>query len=347
MIWSILAAILAFGMIILVHELGHFLVARRFGVTVQEFSIGFGPELFSKTAASGTKYALRALPVGGFVSMAGEDEHSDDPHALCNKSKAARFCILAAGAGMNLVLGFVIMLVYTACSGALYSNQIERFLVPDDAGGVVSTYQGLYPGDEILSVNGARTFVRTDYVLAAMRTGGKPCRITVRRGNDTLTVENFVFAVDTEDGIAYGNPNFFVPKLLPKNPGTVLRETAGQTASSIKMVVLSLLDLITGKYSLDAVSGPVGIVSEIHETASYGGILPVLFLLSVLAVNVGIFNLLPFPALDGGRILFLLIEVILRRPINRKTEEFLNLLGLVILFGAMIFITFHDLIAWL
>lgn len=345
MIWSIILAVLFFGIIILVHEMGHFFAARIFGVTVDEFSIGMGPELFSKQSEkSRTRYSLRALPIGGFVSMAGEDEHSDSPRALCNRPKYQRFIILFAGAFMNLVLGFLIMLVCVSFSEKLYSNEISSFLVVDENENVVTNYQGLEVGDELVAINGSKLNVRYDYLFSAMRMQDKPCSITVNRNGEKLTIENFVFPTTTENGIVYGNPSFFVPAAKDKTVLTVLHDTAGQTVSSVKMVIFSIYDLVTGKYSADAVSGPVGVVSEIHETASYG-ILPTLFLISLITINIGVFNLLPFPALDGGRIVFLAIEAIIRRPLNRKTESFINFMGLVILFGLMIIITFKDIIS--
>lgn len=346
MLLSIILAILAFGLIILVHELGHFLTARHFGVTIDEFSIGMGPELVSKRSKNGIRYSLRALPIGGFVSMAGEDEHSDDPHALCNRPKYQRFLILFAGAFMNVLLGFIIMLICVSFSKNLYSNKIESFLVIDENENIVSEYQGLKVGDEIISINGSRLFVRYDYVFSAMRMQDTPCTLTVKRGNETIKIENFVFPTTVESGITYGNPAFFIPCEKEKTVLTVIGDTACQTVSTVKMVVLSLYDLITGKYSVEAVSGPVGVVSEINKTAQ-AGILQVLFLISLITINIGVFNLLPFPALDGGRILFLIFEAIIGRPLNRKTEGFMNLLGFVILLGFIILITFKDIISLL
>ena len=341
---GIIIAILGFGVIIFVHELGHFLTARFFGVTVNEFSIGMGPKVFSKKSKDGIVYSLRLLPVGGFVSMAGEDEESDDPNSFEKKSKFARFIILFAGAFMNLLLGFIIMFICVVSSDKLYSNKIESFLVVDTNGKIVEEYEGLCVGDEIIAVDGHAVGVRYDYVFTSMRLDGKPVDITVRRNGEKVTVENFRFPTDSSDGITFANPSFFIPREKSKNLINCLTETFGQTTASIKMVVYSLVDLISGKYSVEAVSGPVGVVSEIGESAKYGAG-SVLFLLALIAINIGVFNLLPFPALDGGRILFIVIEAIIRRPVNKKIETAVNFAGLALLLTLMIFVTAKDIIS--
>ncbi len=344
MIWGIIIAILGFGVIIFVHELGHFLSARTFGVTVNEFSIGMGPKLFSKKTKNGTLFSLRALPIGGFVSMAGEDEESDDPNSFEKKSKLARFIILFSGAFMNLLLGFLIMFVCVISSDRLYSNKIESFLVVDSTGDVVEEYQGLFVGDEITAVDGKSVGVRYDYIFTSMRLDGKPVSVTVKRDGNTKTIENFIFPTDASGGISFANPSFFIPTEKEKTFLNCLTETFGQTTASVKMVLYSLVDLISGKHSVEAVSGPVGVVTEIGESTKYGAG-SVLFLLALIAINIGVFNLLPFPALDGGRILFIAIEAVIRRPVNKKIETAINLAGIAILLTLMIFITAKDIIS--
>ncbi len=341
MIITVLISVILFGTIIFIHELGHFMMARRFNVSVDEFSIGMGPKIFSKEK-NGTVYSLRALPIGGYVSMAGEDEYSSDPNALHNKKKWQRFMIFASGALMNILLGFIVMLIYVSFSGNIYTNKIESFLVADDTGAYVTQYNGLHKNDEIIKINGEYINVRYDYVFAAIRSEDKACDITVLRNGKRTIVSDFKFPTFTENGEEYGNPSFFVPYIKSKNVLTVLHESFFQTVSVVKTVVYSLYDIVTGNFSPEAVSGPVGVVSEIHETVKIG-LLPLMFLFCIITINIGVFNLLPFPALDGGRILFLLIEAIIRRPLNKKIETFVNLAGLAILFSAMILITFKDI----
>lgn len=343
MVISVLIAVLFFGFIVFLHELGHFLTARRFGVTVHEFSIGMGPKLVSKRSKkSGTVYSWRALPIGGYVSMAGEEEDSDDPNAFCNKGKLARFFILFAGAFMNLLLGFLLMLICVAFSKGLYSNTIDRFLVADENGSAVTEFRGLSVGDEIVKVGNTRLFVRYDYLFSAMRAQDKPIALTVRRNGETVMIENFSFPVTKDNGQLYGEPNFFVPKLKAKNVGVVLHDTFFQTVSVVKTVFFSLYDLLTGRFGIEAVSGPVGVVSEVSESVRYG-LLSVLFLISMITINIGIFNLLPFPALDGGRIAFLIIEAVIGRKLNRRVESIVNFAGLMLLFSLMLLITFKDI----
>ena len=343
MIITILVAILLFGFIIFIHELGHFLTARYFNVTVDEFSIGMGPKIISKKS-KGILYSLRALPIGGYVSMVGEDEYSEDPNALHNKPKWQRFLILSSGAFMNLILGFIVILICVTFSGNIYSNTIERFNVVDESGSYVTEYNGLRIGDRIIAVNGERINVRYDYVFTAMRSVDKECTITVLRNGKIEFVENFIFPTAYENGIVIGNPSFFFPELKNKTFYNIVHETFFQTVSVIKMVVYSIVDIISGNFTPEAVSGPVGVVSQIHETAKIG-VTPLFFLFSMITINIGVFNLLPFPALDGGRILFLLVELIIRRPINKKIESIINFAGLAILFSLMILITFKDIVS--
>lgn len=344
MLLSVVIAILFFGFIIFLHELGHFLAARSFGVTVHEFAVGMGPTLVSKKSKkTGTLYSLRALPFGGYVSMAGEDEDSEDPGAFCNQKKSARFIILFAGAFMNLLLGFVLMLFCVGGAKQLYSNTIQQFLVLDETGQPVTDYQGLQVGDQLLAVNGMRLHVRYDYLFAAMRAQDTPSTLALCRNGEKLTVSDFVFPTLSEDGELYGNPNFFMPAVKEKTVFSVLYDTCFQTASVVKMVVVSLYDVITGRYGAGAVSGPVGVVQEVQQTVHYGP-LALMFLISMITINIGVFNLIPFPALDGGRLVFILLELLLRRPVNKKTENFINFMGLVLLFGVMLMITFKDIL---
>lgn len=344
MIVSVIFAVFFFGLIILLHELGHFVAARFFGVTVREFSIGMGPKLLSGTSRDGTTvYTLRALPCGGYVSMAGVDDDSADPNAFCNQSKFARFVILAAGSFMNLLLGFLIMLVCVIGSKNLYSNTVERFLITDKNETPVTEFQGLCVGDEILAVNRTQLHVRYDYVFTAMRTSDTPSTLTVRRNGETVTIENFVFPTYVKDSQKFGNPNFFVPREKTKTVSVILHDTVFQTAACIKTVVTTLYDLAVGRYGAEAVSGPIGVVNEVRQTARQGAV-AVLYLTSMIAINIGVFNLLPFPALDGGRILFLSIEWFMRRPINKKIENAVNLIGILLLFVLMILITIKDIL---
>lgn len=342
MIITVLISVLLFGIIIFIHELGHFLMAKKFNVTVDEFSIGMGPKLFSKLSKSGTYYSLRLLPIGGYVSMAGEDEYSNDPCALNNKPKIQRFMILISGALMNILLGLVLMLLCVSFSKNLYSNTVSAFVPADTSQAVVTEYMGLQVGDTIVKIDNNHINVRYDYLFSVMRTGNNKCTLTVMRNGEKVIIDDFVFPYITQNDTTILNPSFFIPEIKSKNILTIFHDTVFQTFTVVKMVVYSIADIVTGNFTPDAVSGPVGVVNEIHNTAKVG-LLPLLFLMSMITINIGVFNLLPFPALDGGRIFFLLIELIIQRPLNRKLENFINFAGLAILFTIMILITFKDI----
>lgn len=343
MVGSIIFGILMFGVIIFVHELGHFLTAKWTGVGINEFSIGMGPKILSKKGRDGVLYSLRLLPIGGYVSMIGEDEDVDDERALCKKPVWKRFIVMAAGSFMNLFLGFAIMLILVGVSQNIYSTTIEDLRVVDTDGNFLDEYQGLREGDKILKIDNKRIRVQYDYSFTAMRVGREPCDITVLRNGEKLIIENFRFPTFTESGVEFGNPNFFVPEKLEKNIGTVLYNGFFQSVSAVKLVFSSLVDLVSGKYGVEAVSGPVGVIGEIGETAKLG-YEALLFLVSIIAINIGIMNLLPLPALDGGRIFFLLIELIRGKPIKPEHEGYVHFAGIVLLLAFMVFVTYNDII---
>ena len=340
---SIIFGILMFGVIILVHELGHFLTAKWTGVGINEFAIGMGPKLLSKKGKDGVLYSLRLLPIGGYVSMIGEDEDVDDERALCKKPVWKRFIVMAAGSFMNLLLGFVIMLVLVSFSQSIYSTTIEDLRVVDAEGNFLEEYQGMREGDTILKIDNKRIRVQYDYSFTAMRIGGEPCDITVLRQGKTVVIENFRFPTFIESGVEFGNPNFFVPAKLEKNFGTVLYNGFFQSVSTVKLVLNSLVDMISGKYGAEAMSGPVGVISEIEKTAKIG-IEALLFFIALIAINIGIMNLLPLPALDGGRIFFLLIELIRGKPIKPEHEGYVHFAGIVLLLVLMVFVTYNDIV---
>ncbi len=341
---SVLLGIVLFGLIIFIHELGHFLTAKAFGVGVTEFAIGMGPKIFSRRGKDGTAYSLRLVPIGGFVSMIGEDSEAQEGMedvALCNKKPWKKFIIVSAGAIMNIILGFILMIVIVCSTESIYNCRIEMFNVIDKEGNRVSEYQGLLTGDEIIKVGDKKINVRSDIVYEAFFLSDSPVDITVKRDGEQTVIRNFVFPTYTQNGITVGNAGFFYPGTHPKNFFNVLKESFGQSVSTVNMIWKSLLSLITGKFGMGAVSGPVGVVSEIKETASYG-FASILFLFVMISMNVGVFNLLPIPALDGGRLFFILIEMIRRKPIPPKYEGAIHFVGLVILMAFMVFVTFND-----
>lgn len=337
-ILTVLIAILIFSSLIFIHELGHFLAARRFGVTVEEFAIGMGPRLFSIVSKkSGIRYSVRALLIGGFVSMPGENGASDDPNALCNKSVLTRIVVVCAGAIMNLLLGIMIMAVIVSTSPALGSTTIHGF-----AEGSLSDSTGLMIGDKILKVGSERVHVANDLVYEIMREGVSPVDITVKRAGETVIVPDVRFPSSSQSGILYASADFYVfpeEKTIP----SIIKHSYFRSISTIKMIWESLTDLITGRYGLGAVSGPVGVTQAISDTAKSGGLSALLYLTVVITMNLGIFNLLPLPALDGGRLLFLIVEAIRKRPIDPELEAKVHAAGIIALMILMAIVTYKDI----
>ncbi len=340
----ILIAILIFGFLIFVHELGHYLTARLFSVKIYEFSIGMGPKLLSKTSKkTGIAYSLRLLPIGGFVSMAGEDAETDEPDALNKKPVWQRIVVTAAGAFMNLFVGLLVMLLITATSKSIASTTIHSFV--ENATSCECGENSLLPKDKILRVGNRRTHISYDVGYNIMRKGTEPIDILVLRDGEEVLLSGVVFPTIVEQGITWGSPDYYV-YAKQKTVGTVLSESFWYSVSMVRMVYDSLYDLITGRYGLEALSGPVGITEVISDSAATAvktkDASALLLLIVLLAVNLGVMNLLPLPALDGGRIVFMLIEGIFGKPINRNVEGYIHTVGMAILLLLMLFITVKD-----
>ncbi len=335
---KILISILIFGALIFVHELGHFICARLFGVKVNEFAVGMGPKLISRTSPkSGIAYSLRLLPIGGFVSMAGEDEQSDDENALNRKPCWQRLIIMFAGAFMNILIGVILMSAIVASSDALGSNVVHSFRE-----NAVSVDYGIEVGDEIRAVDGVRTHTSYEVTYQIMRRGTEPIPVTVQRNGEIITLDNVSFPISVDSGASFGALDFYV-RAEDKNPLTVIKHAYYQSKTSIVMIIESLFDMVTGRYGMDQVSGPVGTTASIGEAAKQGGS-SLAYISAIIAINLGVVNLLPLPALDGGRIVFVLIEMIRRKPIDPKYEGYVHLAGIVLLMALMVLITFHDIV---
>lgn len=336
---TIIVAILVFGVLIFVHEGGHFLTARLFGVTVNEFSIGMGPKLISRTSKkSGITYSLAALPIGGFVSMAGEDEESDDENALNRKPVWQRMIITAAGAMLNLLLGVILMVSMVLSARSLTTTTVFRFA----ESGTMSQGTGLEVGDTILKVNDTRVQIYYDLAYHIMRQGTEPVDLTVRRDGQTVLLEDVTFPTVQESGMLFGMVDF-IPTAEPKSFFSVVRHTWCQTVTSIRMIWESLLDLVTGKAGIEQVSGPIGVTEAIGEAAKAGAY-NFFYMTALISLNLGLFNLLPIPALDGGRLAFQVVELIRRKPLKPEIEGYVHFAGLAVLMLLMILITFKDVI---
>ncbi len=337
----ILAAILIFGLLVVIHEGGHYLFARLFRVTINEFSIGMGPKIISKKSKkTGIAYSLRALPVGGYVSMAGEDEDSFDPNAFCNKPVWKRIIITSSGALINIIAGIIVMTILIASSGKLYGTEIHS-MKDENPPPYSSSEDGLQAGDVILSVGGAKVYTANDLVYQIMRRGNEPCDIIVRRNGKEVTIIDYSFPTDSEEGNVFGQPDFYV-KEVPKTVGNVIKHAFHRSVSSIKMIWEQFYDLLRGRYSIKSVSGPVGVTKALGDAAKNGAD-TFLYLTAFISVNLGVVNLFPLPALDGGRLLFLLIEAVRRKPIPKKVEGYIHMAGLALLLILMVVVTCKDL----
>ena len=296
-----------------------------------------GPKLISKRSKkSGILYSVRAFPIGGFVSMAGEDEESDDVNSLNRKPVWQRMVITVAGAAMNLIIGFILMTVVVITSTSIGGTTILRF-AEDNA---LSEQSGLMIGDEIVKVGDTRVHIASELAYEIMRNGVEPLDITVRRDGEIVEIKDVQFPTIIEQGIQFGMTDFIV-LAEEKTFGNVIEQSFYRSVSTVKMIWQSLLDLVTGRYGLEQMSGPVGVTAVVSEAAK-SSFTDYLYLVVVITINLGIFNLLPLPALDGGRLIFQIIELIRRRPVKPEFEGYVHFVGIVLLMLLMVVITFKD-----
>ena len=331
---TLLIAIVVFGALIFIHELGHFLTAKWSGIKVNEFSIGMGPKLWGWQKGE-TLYALRLLPIGGYVSMEGEDEESDEPRAFQRAAVWKRIIVTAAGAVMNLALGFIVLLIVVCLQGQIVSRTVYGF--QENA---ASQQSGLQQGDTIVAVNGRRCYIANDVSYELARSANGTADLTVERGGQTVELENVRFNSYTLEGQQQSGLDLSVYG-LPLSPVAVLKEAGAWTMSYARLVVLSFADLVTGRIPVTDLSGPVGIVQTIGQVSTMG-VESLLLLVALITVNLGVFNLLPVPALDGGRLVFLILEAVRRKPVPQKFEIAVNAAGFILLIGLMLFATFND-----
>lgn len=342
---GILLTILIFGVIINIHELGHFFFAKLFDVKVNEFSFGMGPQIFSKTRGE-TTYSIRAFPIGGYVAMEGEDSAVENSggRAFCDKKPWQRLIILLAGSAMNLFLGFVIIVGITLSSSLIGTNQIR--LISDEKLATV-----LQPNDKIISINSHATPIYDDVIFQLLRDSDGIVNIKVERMvNDKptqLQLDNVTFPstvnADGKREISLGMKLVGLKNSITGTPVYALQ----RTGSIIKQVWFSLVDIATGRYGLSQLSGPIGtaqVVSKAVATSAGVDFSSFFTLFAFITLNVGVFNLLPLPALDGGRIVFVLLEMLFKKPVSQKYEGYIHAAGMVLLLGFMLVITVKDIV---
>ena len=346
----ILAAILIFGVLIAGHKLGHFVAAKLCGVKVNEFSIGMGPLLWQKRKGE-TEYSLRALPIGGYCAMEGEDEDTGDSRSFVRQGFWKKFIILAAGSLMNFVAGVVIILLLYAGATGFYTDKLVGF-APEFA---LRGEDGLMEGDIFYKIDDYRTYLRGDASLFLSYHKGDTIDLEVIRDGEKVILKDFPMARQTysgSDGTPYTGFGIYLgAELQEATLGAKLKYTWNTALDFVQLVVFSLKQLFTGGASVADLSGPVGIVSTITEVGSTAATTrdawsQIFYFAALLAVNLSVMNMLPIPALDGGRIFFLLVDAValllFKRRVPEKYQAAVNTAGFVVLMGFMLLVTFHD-----
>lgn len=336
-VWPILVAIVAFGVLIIIHEFGHFFVAKKCGVKVNQFAVGFGPAIWKKQKGE-TEYSVRVFPLGGFCAMEGEDESSDDERAFGNKPVWKRILVVLAGAFNNIVLGLILFIIITGMQPTHANTTVVKFT--EDS---MSHATGLEIGDKITAVNGSRVFVSSDIAYELLRDHDGKFDFTVVRNGKTVQLSDVTFELEEQEGYDYKifKQDFYVGSEKTTFVSAITHGT--KTAVSYgRIVYKSLFDLLRGRFKVSDMSGPVGTVQAIGN-ATRQGLDELLFLIAFISLNLGIFNLLPFPGLDGGRFWLLAAEGITRKRIPPKYEAIINFTGLALLILLSIIITYSDI----
>lgn len=403
MFWYIILTLLLLSIMVVIHELGHFVFAKLFGVKVLEFSVGMGPALYTtkkkkkeeesfeispqykfgdenfqienteenssepekisndieatpdaQNIPEKTVFSVRALPIGGYVSMLGEDGNSDDSRAYCNKKPWQKIIISFAGPAMNIILGILCMCLLVGMDAwkgnLLASNTVGEFVTQiSNSEGELVDFQStsdkcenpLMVGDKIVKVEGVAIHTGNELVYEISHKAHNPIDLVVERNGERITLENVIFPTYETQGVTFGKIDFKVygEEASFKN---ILKHSFFRSFSTVKMVVDSIVDMFSGRYGIEAVSGPVGVASAVGEAVN-AGFYSLLYLFTFITMNLGIFNLLPFPALDGGHLIFHFYELIFRKPVKKEFEQMVNLIGIMLLMGFALLITFKDI----
>ncbi|MBU5254791.1 RIP metalloprotease RseP [Tissierella praeacuta] len=325
-----ISAVFVFLVVILVHEFGHFSVAKIVGIKVNEFSIGMGPKLFQKKKGE-TEYTLRALPIGGYVKMEGEDEASNDPRSFNKVSALSRIAVVAAGAIMNFVLAIVILTIVS------YGIGMPTNIIDNTVPGSPAEKSGLISGDIIININGIEINNWDTTVDSINKSDpNKEMEIGIKRDNE---IRKIMVKPITEKGKTIIG---IVPK-YEKSISSAIKGGFENTFMFLKLMFEFIGMIFKGKVGIKHLSGPVGVIHEVGVQAKLG-IYNLLYILGFISVNLGFFNLLPIPALDGSRIVFLLVELVRGKPIDPEKEGFIHFVGFILLISLMLIVTYRDLI---
>ena len=331
---TIIYAILIFCLLIFVHELGHFIVAKLSGVRVNEFAIGMGPAIFKKQKGE-TLYAIRVFPIGGYCAMEGKDEDSDDPAAFNNKPAWKRACVLAAGSFMNLVTCIVLLMIIAFAVGQASTT------ISEVAPGSPAEKAGVMAGDTVVAVDGTAINEWDDLIQAIGYSKEDTAQVEVLRDGEDITL-----TTDLEYDKEAGRNLIGISPVMKRNPGKAVVAGFTNTGKMTVMMYDVLRQLFIGKVSVSDLSGPVGIVYATNEAAK-SGIIYVVYLAALLSLNLAIINMLPFPALDGGRLLFLVIRLFTGKRVSDETEGKIHFIGICLLFALMIYVTFNDVLKFI
>ena len=347
MILSIIYFILILGVIVLVHEFGHFFFAKLFGIYVYEFSIGMGPKLFSKKGKKGeTTYSIRAIPIGGFCQLAGEgvDEDLKLPKDRLLQSKPVwqRFLVMFFGAGNNFLLAIIVLFFLGLITGIPNNSNV----IPNVIESSPVYNAGMISGDKIIEINGQKIKTLDDIQICLAIAKGET-EFKVLRDNKELTFRVTPLTLDEQEQLPEDNRYSygiqFSREVVEHGFLNSIKYSFSRFTSLYRQMILTFKFLFTGKVSVRELSGPVGIYNAVDQTKN-SGIVSLLSLLVLLSLNVGFVNLIPFPAFDGGRILFLIIEKLRGKPIKAETENLIHNIGFFILLGLVILVTINDII---
>jgi len=349
----ILLAILLLAILITVHEFGHFLAARAMKIEVREFSVGMGPKLAGwKSKKYETDFSIRAIPLGGFCAFYGEDdttgESKDDPRAFPKQNVWKRLFVILMGPMMNFVLAFVLATVFFWVNGVNTATGIDPYIAEVMAAGPAYS-AGMQAGDTVTEINGRNMLDGTvDTLLntiAEWKEGDAPLRMTIRRGEETFEEEMIPVWDETEQrmriGVTIGG--VYRTEMQPVGFFGGIEHSWRWCARAAGAIIGALKDLVTTGKGLDQTSGPVGIVSLVSTEVQEGGLSAYVQLLVLISINLGLMNLLPIPGLDGSRLVFGIVEVIRGKAVPPEKEAMVHLVGMVFLFGLMIFFTYKDI----
>ena len=341
---SLLWFILILGAIVAVHEFGHFIFAKLANIYVYEFSIGMGKKIFGKKKKGAeTEFCIRAIPLGGYVMIAGEDVEDDSipkDRQMCNKGFIQRFLVLFAGPFNNFIFAFIVLFLSAIIFGAVSMKPI----VSSVAEGYPAYNAGIQSGDLVLSVDGTKIKNWDKALIILQTSNGKTINFEVQKSNGSV-VKYDVTPVEEIDDEGNKSYKFGISSSGKKEYGffKALNYAYHRTISLFVSMFDTLKYLFAGKVGVNQLSGPVGIYSIVDSQAKEG-LEALLYLVAYLSINIGVINLLPFPAFDGGRILFLFIEKIFRRPVSKKVENMIHTIGFMLIIGLLLYVTGNDII---